>query len=145
MPHKLNILVESTRKEILSQASEILSTLPKLAFSLSNGPQLKQTASNGGKSPDIILLDEGTEGGDIVARLHQLKEEFAQASIFVISPDISPKNIVRLMKAGASEFISNPVKADNLIDAIEEFRIRRVNAGKVAQGKICTFISSKGG
>lgn len=145
MPHKLNILVESTRKEILSQASEILSTLPKLAFSLSNGPQLKQTASNGGKSPDIILLDEGTEGGDIVARLHQLKEEFAQASIFVISPDISPKNIVRLMKAGASEFISNPVKADNLIDAIEEFRIRRVNAGKVAEGKICTFISSKGG
>ena len=145
MPHELNILVESSRKEVLSQVSDVLSTLPKLAFSLTYGPQLQHNTHTGKKCPDIIVLDEGTEGGDIISRLHQLKEQFAQTSIFVISPDISPKNIVRLMKAGASEFICNPVKADNLIDAIEEFRIRRVNAGKVAEGKICTFISSKGG
>jgi pilus assembly protein CpaE len=145
MSHELNILVESRRKEILSQVSEILSTLPMVAFHLSEGSQLEQNAQAGKKCPDIIVLDEGTDGGEIVTRLLQLQEQFVQSSIFVISPDTSPKNIVRLMKAGASEFISNPVTANNLIDAVEEFRIRRMNAGKVAEGKICSFISSKGG
>ena len=145
MPHELNILVESSRKEILSQVSEILSTLPKVVFRQSEGPLLEQNAQAGKTSPDIIILDEGTDGGDIVARLLKLQEQFVQSAIFVISPDISPKNIVRLMKAGASEFIGNPVKANNLIDAVEEFRIRRMNAGKVTEGKICSFISSKGG
>ncbi len=145
MSHELNILVESRRKEILNQVSEILSTLPMVAFRLSEGSQLEQNAQAGKKCPDIIVLDEGTDGGEIVTRLLQLQEQFVQSSIFVISPDTSPKNIVRLMKAGASEFISNPVTANNLIDAVEEFRIRRMNAGKVAEGKICSFISSKGG
>jgi pilus assembly protein CpaE len=116
-----------------------------VAFRLSEGSQLEQNAQAGKKCPDIIVLDEGTDGGEIVTRLLQLQEQFVQSSIFVISPDTSPKNIVRLMKAGASEFISNPVTANNLIDAVEEFRIRRMNAGKVAEGKICSFISSKGG
>ena len=145
MPHEINILVESSRKEILSQVSEILSTLPKVIFRQSEGPLLEQNAQAGEKSPDIIVLDEGTDGVEVVTRLLQLQKQFVQSAIFVISPDISPKNIVRLMKAGASEFIGNPIKANNLIDAVEEFRIRRMNAGKVAEGKICSFISSKGG
>ncbi len=145
MPHELNILVESSRKQILTQVSEILSTLPKVVFCLSEGLLPEQRAQAGNTSPDIIILDEGADGGDIVTRLLKLKEQFVQSAFFVISPDTSPKNIVRLMKAGASEFISNPLKANNLIDAVEEFRIRRMNAGKVTKGKVCSFISSKGG
>ena len=59
MPHELNILVESGRKEVLSQVSDVLSTLPKLAFSLTYGPQLQQNTHTGKKCPDIIVLDEG--------------------------------------------------------------------------------------
>ncbi len=145
MPNELNIFVESSRKEILSQVSEILRTLPKVAFRLSEGLLPELSSQAGKSSPGIIILDEGDGDGDIVTRLLKLQEQFAQSAFFVISPDTSPKNIVRLMKAGASEFIGNPVKADNLIDAVEEFRIKRMNAGKVAEGKICSFISSKGG
>lgn len=145
MTNELNIYVESSRKEILSQVAEILGALPKIALQQSEAP-LPANAVLAGKSvPDVIILDEGSADGDIVTRLLKLQEQFSLSAFFVISHDTSPKNIVRLMKAGASEFIGNPLKADNLIDAVEEFRIKRMNAGKVAVGKICSFISSKGG
>jgi pilus assembly protein CpaE len=144
MSQELNILVESSRSQILDQVSEILGSLPKVVSRQSEGPP-ERNAQAEGSSPDIIILDEGTDGADIVARLLKLQKEYAQSSIFVISPDVSTKNIVRLMKAGASEFIGNPLKAGNLIDAVEEFRIKRINAGKISEGKICSFISSKGG
>lgn len=145
MADELKILVESSRKEIRSQLAEILGSLPKIAFNLSEGLLPDQNSQAGKPGPDIIILDEGTGGGDIGSRLKILQAQFIESAIFVISPDASPKNIVRLMKAGASEFIGNPLKASNLIDAVEEFRIKRMNAGKVAEGKIFSFISSKGG
>lgn len=145
MPHELSIYVESGRKEILSQVSEILSTLPKVAFQLSEGLLSAHSAQAVKTAPDIIILDEGSDGDNTLARMLKLQEQFVQSDFFVISPDTSPKNIVRLMKAGASEFIGNPIKANNLIDAVEEFRIKRMNAGKVTEGKLCSFIGSKGG
>ncbi|MCK4621472.1 MAG: AAA family ATPase [Desulfuromonadales bacterium] len=145
MPQKLHIAVEISRQPVCAQVLEILQSLPQINTRHCKDLLQEQKALEGRFDPDIIILDDGLKRGDIVAYLKKIQALFVQSAIFVISPDSSPKNIVRLMKAGASEYICNPVKADNLIDAVEEFRIKRVNAGKVAQGKICSFISSKGG
>lgn len=144
MAQELKIVVENGRPQVCAQVLEILSSMPQIRATPAPEPA-RQAEAAGGLAADIVILDDGADGGDIIAMLERTKALYAQAAIFVISPDISPKNVVRLMKAGASEFISNPVKADNLIDAVEEFRIKRLNAGRMAQGKVFSFISSKGG
>ena len=145
MPQILQIAVEIGRQPVCAQVLEILNSMPQIKSSQSKDLLQEQKNQVGRFEPDIIILDDGADRKDILPHLIKVQTHFVHSAIFVISPDNSPKNIVRLMKAGASEFICNPVKKENLIDAVEEFRIKRVNAGKVAEGKICSFISSKGG
>ncbi len=145
MAQILNIAVEVERQPICTQILEVLNRLPQAKSMTCRDLLQEQPVRDGSFEPDVVILDDGLPGIDIIARLAKIQTRFAQAAIFVVSPDNSPKNIVRLMKAGASEFISNPLKADNLIDAVEEFRIKRASAGRAVQGKIYSFISSKGG
>jgi len=144
MSQELKIIVEKSRPQICAQVLEILGSVPQVK-AMPAHDLTHEAEERGDLSADIVILDDGLEGTDITTTIERTLALYSKSAIFVISPDISPKNIVRLMKAGASEFISNPVKADNLIDAVEEFRIKRVNAGRMAQGKIFSFISSKGG
>lgn len=145
MPQELHIAVEISRQPVCAQVLDVLNSLSQVNTRQYTNLLQEHKGREGEFNPDIIILDDGAENIDIVGYLKQIQELFVAADIFVISPDNSPKNIVRLMKAGASEYLCNPVKADNLIDAVEEFRTRRVNAAKVGTGKICSFISSKGG
>jgi pilus assembly protein CpaE len=49
------------------------------------------------------------------------------------------------MKAGVSEYMVAPVDTETLRNAVEEVRTKLATDGKIAKGKIYSFISSKGG
>lgn len=105
----------------------------------------------GGISPDtregldIVVIDDEQSSMELFGKIKSLKSNFPQASIFVISENKDPQQIIEAMKAGASEYLVEPVEEKALHNAIEEVRAKMANSGKLAQGSVYSFISSKGG
>lgn len=96
-------------------------------------------------NPDIIIIDDHTQQDNIFNRVRSIKDNFPQASIFIVSSNKDPQQIIDAMKAGAAEYLVEPVEGKVLHNAIEEVRARMANAGKLSQGSVYSFISSKGG
>lgn len=95
--------------------------------------------------PDIILIDDSPETGDLFTRLKTIKSHFPQVTLFVVSDSKDHQHIIAAMKAGASEFLVEPVSGDVLNNAINEVMAKLANAGRLAHGRIYSFISAKGG
>jgi pilus assembly protein CpaE len=95
--------------------------------------------------PDIIVIDDSPESGIILARTRAIKDNFPEASLFIVSANQDPQNIINVMKAGATEYLVEPVSERTFVNAVEEVRARLSNAGRLAQGNIYSFISAKGG
>lgn len=97
-------------------------------------------------TPDIIIIDDHQGGGgSLINRVKSITMHFPQVALFVISEDMRPQHIIDVMKAGAAEFLVQPVPEKSLLNAIEEIRAKLANAGRLAQGKLYSFISAKGG
>lgn len=95
--------------------------------------------------PDIILIDDNPESGDLFARIKTIKGHFPQTSLFVVSANKEHQYIITAMKSGASEYLVEPVLANSLHNAIEEVRAKLANTGRLARGRIYSFVSAKGG
>lgn len=95
--------------------------------------------------PDIIIIDDMTEDDDLLLRVQAIKEHFHKTTLFVISANKDHQNIISVMKAGAAEYLVEPVQEDLLYNAIEEVRVKLATSGSLAQGRIYSFVSAKGG
>lgn len=95
--------------------------------------------------PDIILIDDSPECGELFTRIKTIKSHFPQVTLVVISDNKEHQYIIAAMKAGASEFLVEPVLAKSLHNAIDEVRAKLANAGRLAQGRVYSFVGAKGG
>lgn len=95
--------------------------------------------------PDIILIDDRPENGEVYARVQTIKENFPKATLIVISENKDPQHIIAAMKAGAAEYLVQPVRKETLLNAFDEVRAKLANAGNLAQGRVYSFVSAKGG
>lgn len=95
--------------------------------------------------PDIIIIDDAPAYGELLQRIKTIKNNFPQADLLVISGNRDPQHIINAMKAGAAEYLVEPVNEQTLRNAIEEVRGKLANAGRLARGSIYSFISAKGG
>lgn len=95
--------------------------------------------------PDIIVIDDNTDGSVLINRVRTINGHFPEASLFVISENMNPQHIIDVMKAGAAEYLVQPVKEQTLHNAIEEVRAKLANVGRLSQGNLYSFISAKGG
>lgn len=95
--------------------------------------------------PDVLIIDDSPEAGDLLSRVRIIKDNFPQAALFVISANRDPQNIINVMKIGAAEYLVEPVAKNTLVNAVEEVRAKLANAGRLAHGNIYSFISAKGG
>lgn len=141
----LNIALEIKREALDKQALDALEALPHAKVAMC--PDLTQFSEVDKQEsrPDILIIDDRLEEVDTISRIRKLKSHYADVEIFVISTDKRPQHIVNLMKAGASEYLGNPLDVIELTDAIQEVRIKKANAGQVRQGTMYSFIGSKGG
>ncbi|WP_298039883.1 hypothetical protein [uncultured Desulfuromonas sp.] len=130
-------LAKSIEDHLKSLADTLLSRLPDPTEGSGHGHVKGH--------PDIIILGESPETGDLFTRLHHLKSEYPAAAVFLMSTDQSPEHIVEAMKAGVSEFLVAPSNPAKLTAAVEEVRAKLANAGKIAKGNAFSFISAKGG
>jgi pilus assembly protein CpaE len=98
------------------------------------------------ESPEVIIIDDQRETSfSVTERISKLHQAFPQAAIFVVSADTRPEHIVAMMRAGASQFLVDPINPNALTNAIEEIRVRLATSEKAAKGTVYSFISSKGG
>jgi len=98
----------------------------------------------------IIVADNGSVGEGISQKVSQLRKDFSQSAIFVVSKDTRPENIIDVMKAGGAEYLMAPVDRKILLNAIEEVRVKHRKAamtqtGTSRKGAVYSFISAKGG
>ena len=95
--------------------------------------------------PDIIMIDDNLESGNLFNRIRSIKDHFSRTTLFVISENKDHHHIISAMKAGASEFLVQPIAEEVLYNAINEVRAKLANAGQLAEGRIFSFVSAKGG
>jgi len=87
-----------------------------------------QIATNGAEaltllranSVDVLFLDLTMPGIDGVGVLQGIQKLNLTCSVFVISADIQPEMQSKVMALGAKEFIQKPVKADVLINHLQQ-------------------------
>jgi CheY-like chemotaxis protein/anti-sigma regulatory factor (Ser/Thr protein kinase) len=85
-----------------------------------NGDEaLERARGTGGRAPDLILLDvwmPGMSGLDVLARL---RDDGMNPRVIVLTSDDTPETLLGALKSQALHFMSKPIEADALIDAVE--------------------------
>lgn len=73
--------------------------------------------------PDLVILDLmlPTLDGYKVCRLLKFDERYKHIPIFVLSARVEEDAKKRSMEAGADEYISKPLKTDELLDKIKKY------------------------
>ena len=94
-------------------------------------------------NPDIgvVAIDSNpSKALDLVAQLHEASPE---CCILVLSNSTDGNLILRAMRAGAKEFLSQPVKLDDLVQALERISNRNLGRGE-QRSRGCNVISLAG-
>ncbi len=69
------------------------------------------------------------------------------ATVMVYSEQKSPEMLLRCMRTGAREFLTHPISANSIVEAMVRAAVRRPlsRAGKKPAGKLMIFVGAKGG
>lgn len=97
--------------------------------------------------PDIVILDLYPSPDHALKLAERLSHSFPQVMLIITSQDDDPETIRRAMRAGAREFLSKPVRRDELISAVQALlRIKTRKAMSTGRGgKIISVFGPKGG
>jgi pilus assembly protein CpaE len=92
--------------------------------------------------PDVVIVSMDESPGRAVALVEQLRDS-ADCSIVVASSSNDGELILRAMRAGAKEFLTQPLTMDELVSAFE--RILHLRSGSnVVKGRGCACIAVSG-
>ncbi len=99
------------------------------------------------KRPMVVIMDVDKDINLSIERIKTILNRFPQVSIFATSSDKSADTILKVMRAGATEYILKPVAETDLVLALQ--KLGRLWVGKPAPeeqfGKVYTFFSPKAG
>ena len=145
MPKEVNVALEISRSETASALLSQAKSLPGVKVQQWTGNLAEKGSLAVKTTPDVIIINDSPESGNLLSRVRTIKDNFPQASLFVVSVNCDPQHIINVMKAGATEFLVEPVNERIFVNAIEEVRARLATSGRLAQGNVYSFISAKGG
>ena len=98
------------------------------------------------KRPMVLIMEIGVDVALAIERIEQLLNRFPQVSIFATSEDKSSDTILKVMRAGATEYLLRPVSQTDLTFALQKIgRLWLVKPAEDEAGKIITVFSPKGG
>ncbi len=144
MARHINIAFEIHDLHLAREISEDLRTVTGVSMIHNVGASGDQGTAAFQTPPEIILLEDRSNAGPLLARLRALRDAFPLATLFVISADRQPEHIVEAMQAGAADYFVIPVDPLALQRAIEKVRDQRTLSNGRA-GLCYSFMSSKGG
>lgn len=129
-----------------------------VAFALANGtgarvakefssyPDLDDVPQLLNKGYDVIIVDLDSEPETALDLVENICTN-SPITVMVYSAHTDPELLVRCMRAGAREFLSQPIASAKLEEALVRASLRRVpaTASKTATGKLFVFAGAKGG
>ena len=96
---------------------------------------------------DVVLIEAHRLTMPLEEFVRRLRDTASQPVAFVLHPDASPQHILEALRAGAAEFLYPPI-TDTLREAFEKVALQRAKGSAGLSGglgRICGFISAKGG
>jgi pilus assembly protein CpaE len=99
------------------------------------------------RSPEIVILNIFPDQDSVFETAKKISQGFPESDLFITSRQADSIVVIRAMRAGAREFISQPVKKDELITAVSKAvqRKKRVKHDKSCKSKVITLFGAKGG
>jgi pilus assembly protein CpaE len=97
-------------------------------------------------APDVVMVVIDGDARGALALMEEIARVAPSAQLFALSRDDGTENIVKAMRAGASEFLSLPLDPQQVLKAlIKVITLRRLVDPHAAVGKLWTVYSPKGG
>jgi pilus assembly protein CpaE len=100
--------------------------------------RLKQTV------PEIVLV-QATEPSTAVQTVNLLNRSLSDPWLLVVSKDTDAQFIIETVRAGAREFLADPVSAKELAQSFDRYFTERRKQSHAPQGKLYCVTSAKGG
>lgn len=97
--------------------------------------------------PDVCIIDLDRDhqlAMETVEYLH--RSASAPVTIFAVSSRMDPNSIIEAMRSGCTEYLSKPLSADKLQEALVQLVVKkRESLAPPSQGKVVTLMGVKGG
>jgi pilus assembly protein CpaE len=107
-----------------------------------SAPELAALAHPAAQQPDIIVVD--TRGARAIpSSLAAVKRQHPGVGILVVASESDPAVLLEAMRAGANEFLQEPINAAALEQAVTRLLAHR--ATPTAAGEVFAFVGAKGG
>jgi len=103
---------------------------------------------NNESKPDLMIFELGVDQEKEFQHIQSLIYSNSVGEIFLTSADHNSDILMQAIRLGAKEFITQPIKDDELQQALDRFKIRQVEACATEPekiGKIISVIGTKGG
>jgi pilus assembly protein CpaE len=98
-----------------------------------------------GIRPDLVIVDVPADDERGRAGIEQLVRKLPETAIVATGGGLSGDLVIRVLRAGALEYLSRPVQRADLIAALEKLaRFRGTTAARPA-GRVISIFSAKGG
>lgn len=102
-----------------------------------------EALSNTGKC--VLFIDVSRNFDRAVAQIKNIKDKYKDVYVAALSDKTSTENIIKVMRAGAKEFITKPVIQTKFLETVEEIKAEYFSTEQVDTCKIISTFSNKGG
>jgi pilus assembly protein CpaE len=133
----LNVVVYGSKDR---QVDELLLAAGMRAKHI-NAADLDRLAASTAVQPDVLIVDQRDQAS-LPASLGAVKRQHPTTGIVIISSKLDPGLMLEAMRAGVSEWVTDPIDAAELLKAIG--RVLALRAVPVA-GQVFAFVGAKGG
>ncbi len=117
-----------------------------IATELSSYPNFHQLTKVAESGCDVVVVDLDEDPDVALDLVENIASRHPSITVMVCSRRQDPETLVRCMQAGAREFLSEPVSAEVLADAVIRASARlKSDKQKKVSGKIFAFWGAKGG
>jgi pilus assembly protein CpaE len=146
MQDRLQILLLGIDSAALTDTSEALNGLRGISIACTEGTFANGTQLARAETPGAVMIVMDGDARAALSLMQEINRTLPATQVFGLSRDDTTENIVKAMRAGATEFLSLPVDSTQLLTAlIKATALRRLAQPIAAAGKIWTVYSPKGG
>jgi pilus assembly protein CpaE len=102
------------------------------------------------RRPDLLIV-QLPQHGDVLdpdkaeKALEELSKAMPDVVLFATAPPVSADFVIRVIRAGAVEFLTRPVERAHVLAALDKIARRRGSTSRGRSGKITSVFAAKGG
>jgi pilus assembly protein CpaE len=135
------LIVEPSSEVQSSMARQLEAHGFRVAAAMERAEQIAAEAQ--AHTPDLLVLPLGENGDSAIDNIEQLASEL-NTRVIVTAQQAEADLILRVLRAGASEFLVQPVSSDEFGAAVERV-VRSLTPQQQAPGQVFAIYSPKGG